>query len=149
MSSELAGTDNKLGMFPADDKQKIQGISNPYFGKRRQWLPGRDSNPDKQNQNLSCYRYTTGQDGRWIQYATLRCDKLKRGGDRFHERGKVVEMQVVACGGDRVNGGLWKILKDDGIITVAHEVGVLPLQEQSRPGVRESLRHGVAAQSGQ
>ncbi len=29
---------------------------------RSKWLPGRDSNPDKQNQNLSCYRYTTGQD---------------------------------------------------------------------------------------
>ncbi len=29
------------------------------------WLPDRDSNPNKQNQNLSCYRYTIGQsDGR-------------------------------------------------------------------------------------
>ena len=27
-----------------------------------EWLPDRDSNPNKQNQNLSCYRYTTGQD---------------------------------------------------------------------------------------
>lgn len=25
------------------------------------WLADRDSNPDKQNQNLSCYRYTIGQ----------------------------------------------------------------------------------------
>ena len=25
------------------------------------WLPDRDLNPDKQNQNLSCYRYTIGQ----------------------------------------------------------------------------------------
>ena len=26
-----------------------------------EWLPDRDLNPDKQNQNLSCYRYTIGQ----------------------------------------------------------------------------------------
>ena len=28
------------------------------------WLTRRDSNPNKQNQNLLCYRYTTGQ-SRW------------------------------------------------------------------------------------
>ena len=28
---------------------------------RRTWLGGRDSNPDKQIQSLSCYRYTTSQ----------------------------------------------------------------------------------------
>ena len=27
------------------------------------WLPDRDLNPNKQNQNLSCYRYTIGQAG--------------------------------------------------------------------------------------
>ena len=27
----------------------------------KKWLPDRDLNPDKQNQNLSCYRYTIGQ----------------------------------------------------------------------------------------
>ena len=27
----------------------------------QKWLPDRDLNPDKQNQNLSCYRYTIGQ----------------------------------------------------------------------------------------
>lgn len=26
-----------------------------------EWLPDRDSNPDKQIQNLSCYHYTIGQ----------------------------------------------------------------------------------------
>ena len=26
------------------------------------WLPDRDLNPDKQNQNLSCYRYTIGEE---------------------------------------------------------------------------------------
>ena len=29
-----------------------------------EWLPDRDLNPDKQNQNLSCYRYTIGQSAR-------------------------------------------------------------------------------------
>ena len=28
---------------------------------RGTWLGGRDSNPDKQIQSLSCYRYTTSQ----------------------------------------------------------------------------------------
>ena len=30
----------------------------PYLKK---WLPGKDSNPDSQDQNLLCYHYTTGQ----------------------------------------------------------------------------------------
>lgn len=28
----------------------------------RRWLPRKDLNLDKQDQNLLCYRYTTGQD---------------------------------------------------------------------------------------
>tara|TARA_B100001123_G_scaffold165560_1_gene190742 strand:- start:774 stop:899 length:126 start_codon:yes stop_codon:yes gene_type:complete len=27
----------------------------------KEWLPDKDLNPDKQNQNLLCYRYTIGQ----------------------------------------------------------------------------------------
>ena len=35
---------------------------NHIRGQRaRKWLPGRDLNPNKQSQNLLCYRYTTGQ----------------------------------------------------------------------------------------
>ena len=31
---------------------------------RTEWLPRMDSNHDKQIQNLLCYRYTTGQEGK-------------------------------------------------------------------------------------
>ncbi len=30
------------------------------IGKRKEWQPDKDLNPDKQNQNLLCYRYTIG-----------------------------------------------------------------------------------------
>ena len=39
------------------------------------WLPDRDSNPNKQNQNLSCYRYTIGQSGERAKLAILRSVK--------------------------------------------------------------------------
>ena len=29
--------------------------------QKGKWLPGKDSNPDSQDQNLLCYHYTTGQ----------------------------------------------------------------------------------------
>lgn len=29
--------------------------------QEKKWLPGKDSNPDSQDQNLLCYHYTTGQ----------------------------------------------------------------------------------------
>ena len=33
-------------------------MRSPVF---KEWLPDKDLNPDKQNQNLLCYRYTIGQ----------------------------------------------------------------------------------------
>ena len=33
-------------------------MKNPRL---KEWLPDKDLNPDKQNQNLLCYRYTIGQ----------------------------------------------------------------------------------------
>ncbi len=38
-----------------------QSKINNQQSKIKKWLPDRDLNPDKQNQNLSCYRYTIGQ----------------------------------------------------------------------------------------
>ena len=34
----------------------------PLKQRLKKWLPDRDLNPDKQNQNLSCYRYTIGEE---------------------------------------------------------------------------------------
>ena len=48
-------------MFTENDKQNLSPEIDLPILPRFSWLPGRDSNPDKQNQNLSCYRYTTGQ----------------------------------------------------------------------------------------
>ena len=45
----------------------FEAISLRHRDKRRikkeKWLPRRDSNPNKQNQNLRCYHYTTRQSG--------------------------------------------------------------------------------------
>ena len=48
-------------MFTENDKQNLSPEIDLPILPCSSWLPGRDSNPDKQNQNLSCYRYTTGQ----------------------------------------------------------------------------------------
>ena len=37
--------------------KKPQLVAEVFFVS---WLPRRDSNPNKQNQNLRCYHYTTG-----------------------------------------------------------------------------------------
>ncbi len=39
--------------------------------RRTEWLPGEDSNLEMQDQNLLCYRYTTGYYVRVIHYRTL------------------------------------------------------------------------------
>ena len=57
-------------------RERIKDVSNKLFPKHQvytkkknpvsrayffEWLPRRDSNPNKQNQNLRCYHYTTRQ----------------------------------------------------------------------------------------
>ncbi len=37
------------------------GHEQANVSERVEWLADRDSNPDKQNQNLLCYHYTIGQ----------------------------------------------------------------------------------------
>ena len=51
---ELAERD---GLNAAQIAQTL-GLGAPAV---RKWLPGKDSNPDSQDQNLLCYHYTTGQ----------------------------------------------------------------------------------------
>lgn len=44
---------------PSDDTWKIV-LNLPGSDNPPAWLPRLDSNQDKENQNLLCYRYTTG-----------------------------------------------------------------------------------------
>ena len=42
----------------APDRNRAR--ASPGSGRAREWLPRKDLNLDKQDQNLLCYRYTTG-----------------------------------------------------------------------------------------
>lgn len=51
---------------------------NPAPGIR--WMPRKDLNLDKENQNLLCYHYTTGQE--WKNFINHACPDA-RGGEKI------------------------------------------------------------------